>query len=51
MTLLCEGVDTGHIDAIGETLASVCKLRGIVEGAATGSLPNDGKVIDDKRAL
>ena len=51
MTLLCEGADAGHIDAIGETLASVCKLRGIVESAATGSLPNDGKVIDDKRPL
>jgi len=51
MTLLCEGADPGHIDAIGETLASVCKLRGIVESAATGSLPNDGKVIDDKRAV
>tara|TARA_R110000796_G_scaffold11478_2_gene38105 strand:+ start:19038 stop:20267 length:1230 start_codon:yes stop_codon:yes gene_type:complete len=51
MTLLCEGADAGHIYAIGETLASVCKLRGIVEGAATGSLPNDGKVIDDKRPL
>ncbi len=51
MTLLCEGADASHIDAIGETLASVCKLRGIVECAATGSLPNDGKVIDDKRAL
>ncbi|PKR59963.1 phenylacetate--CoA ligase family protein [Thalassospira lohafexi] len=51
MTLLCEGADPGHIDAIGETLASVCKLRGIVECAATGSLPNDGKVIDDKRAI
>ena len=51
MTLLCEGADAGHIYAIGETLASVCKLRGIVESAATGSLPNDGKVIDDKRPL
>ena len=49
MTLICEGPDAGHVDAIGETLASVCKLRGAVECAATGSLPNDGKVIDDKR--
>lgn len=51
MTLICEGADAGHVDTIGETLASVCKLRGVVECAAAGSLPNDGKVIDDKRPL
>lgn len=35
---------------IGETLQSVCKLRGQVEIAAAGSLPNDGKVIADLRS-
>ncbi|WP_430469282.1 phenylacetate--CoA ligase family protein [Thalassospira lucentensis] len=51
MTLLCEGADDAHIGAIGETLAGVCKLRGVVECVAEGSLPNDGKVIDDQRLI
>ncbi|AXO13564.1 phenylacetate--CoA ligase family protein [Thalassospira indica] len=51
MTLTCEGIDDSQIDAIAETLASVCKLRGTVLAAEVGSLPNDGKVIDDQRDL
>lgn len=35
--------------ALGETLLAVVKLRGAVELAAPGSLPNDGKVIADER--
>ena len=35
--------------AIAETLRDVVKLRGDVECDAPGSLPNDGKVIDDLR--
>lgn len=35
--------------AIGVTLAAATKLRGAVELAAPGSLPNDGKVIADER--
>ena len=35
--------------AVRETMQSVLKLRGEVEADAPGSLPNDGKVIDDIR--
>ena len=31
------------------SVATVMKLRGKVEVVAPGSLPNDGKVIDDQR--
>jgi len=37
--------------AIAETLRSITKLGGEVELLAPGSLPNDGKVIDDARAV
>ncbi len=36
--------------ALGESLREVLKLRGAVEIVAPGSLPNDGKVIDDRRS-
>lgn len=36
--------------AVGETLRAVTKLGGNVELVAPGSLPNDGKVIDDTRS-
>jgi len=50
MTLMCEtaGSDT---QAIADTLQAVTKMRGRVEVATPGSLPNDGKVIDDVRSL
>lgn len=51
MTLQCE-VENGTDDlakAIGETVQTICKLRGGVEFVAPGSLANDGKVIDDTR--
>jgi len=35
---------------IGEAIRDVTKLRGTVEIAAPGSLPNDGKVIEDARS-
>ena len=35
--------------AMEGTIRSVCKVGGKVEFAAPGSLPNDGKVIDDVR--
>ena len=38
--------DTG---ALAESVAAVMKLRARVEIVAPGSLPNDGKVIDDQR--
>ncbi|MEM7212696.1 MAG: AMP-binding protein [Pseudomonadota bacterium] len=48
MTLQAEslGLDTA---AVEETLRDVLKLRGSVVQANPGSLPNDGKVIDDIR--
>jgi phenylacetate-CoA ligase len=35
--------------AIAQSLREVCKLRGEVEFADVGSLPNDGKIIEDLR--
>ena len=48
MTLHVEGLDAdaGTIEA---TLREVTKVRGAVRGAEPGSLPNDGKVIEDLR--
>jgi len=53
MTLKCEGAsaDAGLVKAIGETVQTVCKLRGTVQIVAPGTLPNDGKVIEDVRKL
>ncbi|MCB1507451.1 MAG: phenylacetate--CoA ligase family protein, partial [Hyphomicrobiaceae bacterium] len=36
-------------DAVGATLKELTGLKGAVERAVPGSLPNDGKVIDDIR--
>jgi phenylacetate-CoA ligase len=48
-------VETGgpaeSADAIAATLQDVTKLRGTVEVVPQGSLPNDGKVIDDTRPV
>ena len=41
----------GGAEAIVATLREVTKLRGEVAFVAPGSLPNDGKVIDDRRKL
>jgi phenylacetate-CoA ligase len=48
MVLRCEahGLDAG---VVGETVQAVCKLRSRVESVPIGSLPNDGKVIEDNR--
>ncbi len=53
MTLRCEveGAPQGLAAAIAESLQAVCKLKGRVELVEIGSLPNDGKVIDDVRKL
>jgi phenylacetate-CoA ligase len=53
MTLECElPAETGQAlsGAIAETLREVCQLRGEVRCASRGSLPNDGKVIEDRRS-
>ena len=36
-------------DAVAQTVRDVTKLRAEVKLVATGSLPNDGKIIDDQR--
>ncbi len=50
--LLCEvRQGTGDLaDAVAQSIREVCKLRGAAEFVAPGSLPNDGKVIDDVRS-
>ena len=51
MVLRCEAEnpDAWDIDALRSDLQAVFKLRGEVEIVAPGTLPNDGKVIDDIR--
>jgi len=51
MTLLCEVRErpAGLIEAIVATMREVTKLRGEAQLVDSGSLPNDGKVIEDKR--
>ena len=51
MTLRCEAKESpAHLaEAIVSTIRDVTKLRGEVELVAPGSLPNDGKVIEDLR--
>ena len=48
MTLHVEGLgaDVAPVEA---TLRDVTKMRGEVRAVAAGSLPNDGKVIEDLR--
>ena len=52
MVLHCEVADGGEAlaEAITESLQTVTKMKGAVKLAAPGSLPNDGKVIDDLRS-
>ena len=53
MTLHCEVTDptsmNDQLDAIVASIRDITKLRGDVKLVAAGSLPNDGKVIDDIR--
>ncbi len=52
MTLHCEvaqPVSTDRIDAIVASIRDVTKLRGEVKLESPGSLPDDGKVIEDRR--
>jgi phenylacetate-CoA ligase len=52
MTLKVEAASRpqGLDEKIGEAIRDVTKLRGNVELLAPGSLPNDGKVIEDARS-
>jgi phenylacetate-CoA ligase len=51
MTLQAEAAQAppGLLEAVAETLRAITKLGGRVALVAPGSLPNDGKVIDDIR--
>ncbi len=51
MTLQCEVTSSSDNlkSAVAETIRDITKLRGEVSFVPTGSLPNDGKVIDDHR--
>jgi len=52
MTLLVEmGEPAEPAEAIAETLQAVTKLRGGVTRVPENSLPNDGKVIEDRRPI
>ena len=53
MTLRVETACSGPDDLVGklnEAMREVTKLRGAVELVPVGSLPNDGKVIEDARS-
>ncbi len=45
------GAAAGLSEAIAATVQAIVKLKGAVELVAPGSLPNDGKVIDDQRPV
>ncbi|WP_158043746.1 phenylacetate--CoA ligase family protein [Skermanella pratensis] len=49
MTLRVEAPSDADAGALAASLAAVTKLKGAVEIVAPGSLPNDGKMIDDLR--
>jgi phenylacetate-CoA ligase len=51
MTLHCEVDDPAAVaaEAVVETIRDITKLRGEVKLVGRGSLPNDGKVIEDAR--
>jgi phenylacetate-CoA ligase len=52
MTLFAEiGEPDEPEAAIAATLQAVTKLRGAVSRVPEGSLPNDGKVIEDRRPI
>lgn len=48
MTVQIEG-DASFSEAYGKSVSEVLKLKGRIEVVAQGSLPNDGKVIEDQR--
>jgi len=50
LRLECAAAPEGLAERIGEAVRDVTKLRGAVEFVGPGSLPNDGKVIEDLRS-
>jgi phenylacetate-CoA ligase len=53
MTLNCEVAteSEGLADALASALRKQCRLKGCIALVPTGSLANDGKIIDDRREL
>ncbi len=49
MTLMCEAPVLRDVAAVAQTLQAVCKLKGRIECVAPGGLPDDGKLIFDRR--
>ena len=49
MTLRVEGASEEAARGLESTMKEVMKVRGVVDRVAPGSLPNDGKVIEDLR--
>jgi len=52
MTLQCEvdgSLPERFAERVAEAMREVCKLRGNIEIKLPGTLPNDGKVIEDLR--
>ncbi|MBR0643623.1 phenylacetate--CoA ligase family protein [Plastoroseomonas hellenica] len=49
MILRAEATDASLAEALAQSLQAVTRLRGAVEVVPPGTLPNDGKVIDDTR--
>jgi len=47
----CPGAPEGLATAVAQSMRDVTKLRAEVRLAPPGSLPNDGKVIEDARAI
>lgn len=50
LRLECAAAPEGLAERIGEAVRDITKLRGAVEFVGPGSLPNDGKVIEDLRS-
>ena len=56
MKMLCEvtaasGLGNDFTQVVAESIREICNLRGEVELVEAGQLPNDGKVINDRRPI
>ncbi len=51
LTVLVEVSGDTDPDRLAESVTALCKVRGMIELAEPGHLPNDGKVIDDTRVF
>ena len=49
MRLLCESTGSLNVDSVAASIREITKLRSDVQTVAPGSLPNDGRVIEDLR--